>query len=199
MAVRRKKAVFHTPEIPHPSWTFVEQIQHGKERVNVWKELKPLHQRSELRQVKDDKGEPVFETDEKGRRKKVIARFLFWPDPEDASRPDLSNPKNWREFITEDDGRGNRRKNFYFREDPKVLARQRAEAERQQKLDEFFAKVDPGKLDRLVAALAGDETAEDEEYPVNYAPARWRLSNGDTLRGSREEAVEAEAALHATV
>jgi len=37
--------------------------------------------------------------------------------------------------------------------------------------------------------------AETVEYPHMYAPGRWRMSNGTTLRGKREEAEAAEAAL----
>lgn len=57
-------------------------------------------------------------------------------------------------------------------------------------------------VDRLLDSIMGKVGEEDEgepistDYPQNYAPGRWRLSNGTTMQGSKVEAAEAEAGLH---
>ena len=57
----------------------------------------------------------------------------------------------------------------------------------------------------IVEALRGapppqmvEPVAEEEpeiEYPHNYAPSRWQLSDGTKMRGTKEKALEAERAI----
>ena len=42
---------------------------------------------------------------------------------------------------------------------------------------------------------SADPSPDVETFPMMYAPSRWRLSNGATFRGTKEKAIEAEAAI----
>lgn len=46
--------------------------------------------------------------------------------------------------------------------------------------------------------LDGMEFGPEEEFPRNYAPGRWELSDGTRMQGSREAAVQAQTALAVT-
>lgn len=67
----------------------------------------------------------------------------------------------------------------------------------------FFPQPKPAALvaeDRLAFLRpTPQEPALDEQptFPHAYAPGRWRLSNGETVKGKKAEAEQAEAALHA--
>lgn len=54
-----------------------------------------------------------------------------------------------------------------------------------------------GDLGALVTG--DDDQGEGDEFPVNYSPGRWRLSDGTKMQGSREQAVAAQEAMAATV
>lgn len=159
--VKRRKTI-HAPMIPGRTWTDTgETVKWGKDTKVVYKELKPLAERSELRVDKDAEGRPMSHYDGSTGRRGLPTRYrvLLWPDPNDKSQPDLTDPRNWREFIHINDGNGNSSKNFHFREDPAVVARKQQEAERKAKWDKLMDSLDP---DALIEAMAG---ADDGEAP----------------------------------
>jgi hypothetical protein len=70
--------------------------------------------------------------------------------------------------------------------------------------DLFFPKATKKRADDLPAELAflkhgqPQEATTDtspESYPVMYAPGRWRLSDGSTVRGKKVDALKAQEAL----
>lgn len=101
-----------------------ETVNWGGEQKHVYRELRPVVQRSELRHVKDP------ETD----------RPLFHPAPAGATplptrqrvvTIEEDDPLAYREFILDDLGNGTVKKVFTFREDPEIERQKRLEAERE--------------------------------------------------------------------
>jgi hypothetical protein len=143
-ALRDKSMKIKTPLTKPSAAEFTgETVRDGTEEKLVYKELKPWHERSEVRVVKDHEGAVVYHQDRSGRRLRPVT--------ERVETIPTTDPQAWREFTLVDLGDGNVVKNFYFRQDPKVAAAQKAEVERKRKWDELMDKLDP---DQILAALS---------------------------------------------
>lgn len=152
----RKRGINTALHPPLNSEDTGESVTWGGARYHVQKQLLPLAMRSKVVEELDGDGKPLFHYDPLGRpTRRKRHRELLWPDPNDPSRPDLNDPRNFRELIMVSLRNGNSEPNYHFREDPEVRARLEKEAERKRKWERLMDAVDP---DALEAALAGQES-----------------------------------------
>lgn len=109
-------------------------------------------------------------------------------------------------FVRIDPGNGNVRMEPYV-EPSETEIRERDLAKRTHDLTAGLVhamaerNVTPEQVIALVAQAAEQaQTAKSDapvpQFPVNYAPGRWRLSDDTTMQGTREQAEDAESALH---
>ncbi|MFW6010491.1 MAG: hypothetical protein ACOC9H_01100 [Gemmatimonadota bacterium] len=132
-----------------------ETVNYGGEQKHVYRELKPLHQRSRVTAVKDpDTGRPVMHPAPPGaaaipQRQRTEP---LGPEHEEA----------WREFILVDLGNGTVKKVYNFREDAEKLAERRRAAERAAKREALLDRLVDADPESLAAVLGEDAVAAAE-------------------------------------
>jgi hypothetical protein len=104
-------------------------------------------------------------------------------------------------FTMENDGQGNTYVQKYTPPSPEEIAAKEQEQQAARFKDDLARLASErgisaeALLARLMDAGSAAEEEDAVEYPENYAPGRWRLSNGKKMQGTKEEALAAEAAL----
>ena len=120
----------------------------------------------------------------------------------------VNKPEPYEEdllFYIDDDGQWNKNMVFYQPPTAEQLAEEERKRRQQRGMERLMealgaADVDPGELiDEIMARKAAPEAEPEEQYPVMYGPGLWRLSDGSTMRGKKDEAEDAEARLHADI
>lgn len=149
-----------------------------------------------------DKGKSVPRLDEEGNQ--IWTKHQTTGEPLVPMRMVVSNPQVER-FVPVDGGNGTVYREPWTPESEESIRRKERErkmAEVQRQLAEGLVENDIS-VDALLSVLKGGDPTEVEsdddgdtpEYPVNHAPGRWTLSDGTKMKGTKDDALAAEAAL----
>lgn len=183
ISIHGYKKVINTPLIPDQGHERTGEVVTRKSHTGqileflVYRELKPEHMRSEQVVVRDPEGRIQYHPSPiAGQNGKPFTRRVeSIPQHLDDG---AINPEAYREYILSDDGAGNVSKNFYFREDPAVVARLEREAARKAKADELLDALSRSDMDAdaLLEALGAQQKDEEPEPEKESAlPDAWGL------------------------
>lgn len=188
MNAAQKKFAFVARVDIDPEWRVVGQ--HPGSHAPVYEELRP-----HFRNVPD--------TDADGNQ--VWERHPLNNSPSYRRRKVEHEMKPFR-FTLFDDSNGNVRKEEYV----EPSAAELRERDLSRRKHDLLAGLVQGMAERditpdmLLDRMFTDEAAAEGgelqvQYPLNYAPGRWRLSDQSVMQGTKEAAEAAEGALQATV
>lgn len=155
----------------------------------VFRELRPYAERSEIQPVLDPDGKPFIVQETGKRPHKVTERVETTP---------ASDEDAWREYVLYDDGQGQTRKMYHFRPDPEQERRKAEEA----KQEAIWARIrkNPEKLLRFLEEDDSEPEATEAERvrfeAVHKGRGRWNVEDesgvpfNDDYLESKDEAVE---------
>lgn len=174
MATKTKKKVVASPRLPGPNARAVnlqgkeESLIYDSERVFVYIEPRPEGERFEKRQREHPiTGKPMFHPAPEGRMprpvmylEEILPLYVDEGTPGSFAEHDTNgratgkyiNPPAWREYVVDQGGNGTNTKNFWFRPDPEVQARQERERKAKARLDAILQKLSESDDDDAVVA-----------------------------------------------